>query len=192
MIRRSVLSLLLCYLMTACHGKAAIATGGITAGVGLIGGAGTQDSSASDGAVVLIITGIAIMVYGLATLHHGENQQQVFTGTAPPPPGYQQPGGRPYPYPGQQPPPYPGGQQPPPIGQQPPTNNPPPVPEPPLPAQDLSIADPHLKEMAIKASSAARKNDCVTAKAAAQQLPPDLLAQLIRIDGALVACLSQK
>src|ERR1043165_966942 len=155
MIRRSVLSLLLCYLLTACHGKAAIATGGITAGVGLIGGAGNQDSSTADGAVVLIPAGIGIMIYGLATLHHGE--QQVYTGTAPPPPAYQQPGPRPYPYPGQQQPPYPC-QQPPPPGPNP--SNPPPVPEPPLPAQDLSIADPHLKEMAIKASSAARKNDC--------------------------------
>lgn len=173
MVRR----LALCYLLAACHGKTAIVAGSITGGVGIIAASQNPSNSAStDGASVLIITGIIIAIYGVATLHHGEQKMTIMPTPYPYP---NQPG--PYPYPNQ-PPPYP-------VQPAPDPNQPPPPPEPPLPASELVISDPRVKQLAVNASAAARHNDCASAKASANQLPPDLLAQLRRIDGALVACL---
>jgi len=176
-----LLRLALCYLLIGCHGKAAVVTGGITAGVGILATPGSGDTDTTAGATALILTGIGIAIYGLATLHKGENKTVVMATPPPAPYPYQQPYVGPPPV--QQPPPRP----PPPPGQ----FTPPPAPEPPLPAEDLAIADPRLKQIAVNASRAARRNDCDSAKANANQLTPDLLAQLKRIDGALVVCLEK-
>jgi hypothetical protein len=177
-----LLRLALCYLLIGCHGKGAIVAGSVTAGVGILATAGNDGESSTDtatGGTVLILTGIGIAIYGLATLNKGKRENAIVM--APPPP-------QPYPYPGQAPP----VQQPPPTQQPPPGQfTPPPAPEPPLPAESLDIADPRLKQIAIGASRAARRNDCDSAKANANQLPPDLIAQLRRIDGALVVCLDK-